>query len=154
MDWITESLGLGSWYDCQDHPYLQEQGVEAILQLYGPDPRPDGFPFARASLQLSVVDARPLPVTVLQEGVAFIREQRRQERKVLVACAAGMSRSASFLAAYLHEEGMDLAEAYLAIRAKRRIIPHPKVIQSLVDHYALAVTAQEIMVRLVKERPR
>ena len=154
MDWITEGLGLGSWYDCQDHAYLQEQGVESILQLYGPDPCPDGFPFARASLQLNVVDARPLPTLVLQAGVAFIREQRRQGRNVLVACAAGMSRSPSFLAAYLHEEGMDLAEAYLAIRARRSIIPHPKVIQSLVDHYRLPITTQEIMVRLVRERPR
>ena len=153
MDWITDGIALGSWTDACDHRYLEQQGIEAVLQLYGPEPCPDGFPFAKEFLQLDVRDARPLAPEMLRRGVDFIRAQREMNRPLLVCCGAGMSRSPTFLAAYLHEEGLDLLEAYRTIQARRRnISPHPELLDSLVEFYGLPVTGRELLVALVRAR--
>src|SRR5947207_8004558 len=106
MNWITESIALGGWYDAVDTPGLQREGIAAVLQIHDPEAPPDDFPWAEAALTLGVADGRPLREETLRRGVDFIREQQASGRKLLVACSAGRSRSAAFLAAYLHEEGM------------------------------------------------
>jgi len=153
MDWVAEGIAIGGWYDAQDHRALEEAGIRAVLQLYGPDSCPEGFPFAQAVGQIRVLDAAPLPPELLRQGVEFIREQRREGRAVLVCCAAGLSRSPTFVAAYLHEEGMDLTEAYASIRARRGgIIPHPELVRSLIEHYSLATSPRELLGALLRRK--
>jgi protein-tyrosine phosphatase len=55
---------------------------------------------------------------------------------MLVCCGAGMSRSPVFVAAFFHEEGMELDAAFELIRERRPIIrPHPRLVRSLESHY-------------------
>jgi hypothetical protein len=153
VNWVAEGIAVGGYADTLDHAALQAVGIEAVLQFHGRDPCPDGFRFAGAYLQLPVEDARRLPPEWLRQGVDFITEQRGLGRNVLVACSAGLSRSPTFVAAYLHEQGMDLAEAYLMIQAGRRsIMPHPELLRSLVSYYGLSTSAEELLVALVKAR--
>lgn len=57
----------------------------------------------------------------LKAGIEFI-DQNVKDKKVLVHCMAGISRSPSMTIAYLMSKGMSLAEAYWFVRDKRNII--------------------------------
>ena len=94
------------------------------------------FPIPVKVLQLPVRDREPLPPELLRRGVDFVREQRRSGKQILVACGAGISRSPTFVAAYLHEEGMDLLTAFQAVLARRpNARPHRHLVGALLDYY-------------------
>lgn len=153
MDWVADGIALGGLREAQDHPRLQREGVTAVLQLYGPDPCPDGFPFAAAVLQLQVIDGKPLPGALLRQGIGFITEQRCQGRGVLVTCGQGVSRSAAFAAAYLGSQGMDIKEAVLSIQRRRPcVLPHPELLRSLLEQFPAPYPHQDLLVALVRQR--
>lgn len=153
MDWVADGIAIGSAYDTSDPADLERAGIEAVLQLYGPEPFPTALPFAAAVQHLFVVDGEPLAIARLCEGVEFIRAQRALGRRILVACGAGISRSPTFVAAYLHETGMDLLDAFGSIMQRRpQVLPHPELLRSLVAHYQLSVTAETLLVALVRMR--
>jgi protein-tyrosine phosphatase len=74
--------------------------------------------------------------------VDFVRARKAEERKVLVACGAGISRSVSFsIAALKEEEGLSLLDAYAAIRAVHPdALPHPALWESLRQYYGESTT--------------
>jgi hypothetical protein len=78
MDWVAEGIAIGGRRDALDHASLKAAGIEAVLQLYGPERESLEFPFASAVCCLFVIDGEPLPLAVLREGVRFIRAQREQ----------------------------------------------------------------------------
>lgn len=154
MDWITEGLAIGGWYDGRNAPLLEREGILAVLQLHGQEGG-DEYPGVAAVLQIQQEDGRPLPHEALRRGVAFIREQRGLGRPVLVQCGAGMSRSVTFALAYLHTEGMDLQDAIrLITRRRRQALPHVILLQSLIDCYGADVKPGELLTVLLKERKR
>jgi len=69
----------------------------------------------------------------LPEALNFIHSELEQGHTVLVHCAAGISRSASVVIAYLMmTRGMTLAEAYQYVKSRRPIVePNPGFIQQL-----------------------
>jgi len=77
-----------------------------------------------------ILHARDEPDTVLsghfERAHRFIQKAHEQDKKVLVHCLAGISRSATIMAAHLIlEHGIDDGEALLRIRRKRaRIAPN------------------------------
>ena len=153
MDWVAEGIAVAGWRDAVDQTALEAAGLEAVLQLYEPGGVPQGFRFARWVLQLPLRDAEPIPPALLRKGVEFITGQRSAGRRVLVTCAAGLSRSPTLVAAYLHEQGMDLLSAYQCIQQHRPgIVPHPLLVQSLVDYYGLPTPAPWIVVSLQRSR--
>ena len=155
MDWVVDGIAIGGMSDAIDHSRLQEAGIEAVLQLYGAERERIGFPFPAEVLQLPVMDRGSLPPPLLRQGVEFIRRQRTQERKILVTCGAGISRSPTFVAAYLHEEGADLLEAYLRIiRVRPQTRPHRALLRSLVEQYQLSNSAEEQLMMLSRGRQR
>lgn len=112
------------------------------------------FQVPLASLGFSaVVDLRDGDVSPAREGVEVLRVANRDgdpwtreqvlgildfiarhiaDGKVLVACAAGMSRSASIVVGYLVRSGWDVAEAFDEVRRSRpRIMPVPKMLDSV-----------------------
>jgi protein-tyrosine phosphatase len=138
VDWVTEGIALGGMQDALDFQRLEEEGVEAVLQLYGHEREKIGFVLPVDVLQLCVEDRRPLPVEALRQGVEFIRFHRLAGRSILVCCGAGISRSPTFAAAYLHEAGMDLREALRLIRSRRpQARPHREMLRSLAEFYRL-----------------
>jgi hypothetical protein len=155
MDWIVEGIALGNWQDARAHDVLQANGIRAVLQIYGPDASPPGFPFAEASLQLEAPDAIPLPHVRLRKGVEFIQLQREVGRPILVCCSAGLSRSPCFVAAYLHATGHHLPDAFRTILAARSgILPHPAVLRSLIQYCAAELSPAELLAAIVREKTR
>jgi hypothetical protein len=94
------------------------------------------------SRYLPVEDGEPLPVEFLEEGIAFIKDQKERGHNILVACGAGISRSAAFSIAALHEiEGMDLLHAFQLVKAVREIaLPHPAIWDSLCAYYHVTIS--------------
>jgi protein-tyrosine phosphatase len=83
----------------------------------------------------------------LEQGVAFIREQRAVGNRVLVACGAGINRSSAFCTAALkEEEGLSLFEAFKEVKKKHaESMPHEPVWVSLCNHYEEKTSYLEIM---------
>jgi len=153
MDWVADDIAVGSFRDASDFAALQEAGVEAILQLYWHAHERCDFPLPVDVLPLLVEDRAPLVDEALSEGVGFITAQRQAGRRVLVTCGAGRSRSPSFVAAYLHEQGMDLTEAFAQIARRRpETRPHRKLVQSLIAHYELDLEASDLLAALARLR--
>ncbi len=151
MDWITDDLalaGVGDW-----PASFPEAGIEAVLQIYWPDAENPPVPDCAEVLHLPFDDGKPVASEILRRGAALIREQRARGRKVLVTCGRGMSRSPTVLAAYLHEEGAGLEEAFRTLLACRAcVLPHPEMVQSLVECYGTRERAEVVLAGLVRAR--
>ena len=89
MDAVRSWLIIGDYRDTKDLALIQAYKIEAILQLAAPVEHPNV-----ELLYLPVDDGHPLPFDALREGVAFVRSHKAQGHNVLVACGAGVSRSA------------------------------------------------------------
>ena len=98
------------------------------------------------SLYLAVEDGEPLPREMLAQGVEFMKAQKAAGQTILVACGAGISRSATFAVAALKEiEGIGLREAmHIVKQAHPESMPHFHLWQSLCDYYNEAVPWIEI----------
>jgi Dual specificity phosphatase, catalytic domain len=153
MDMVVDGIWIGGRRDALDHAHCQTTGIEAVLQLYGPEPEALAFPFAREVRSLFVIDGEPLPASALSAGVGFIQAQRAQGRRLLVTCGAGQSRSAVFVAAHLYEQGTELLEAFSTLMSRRpQILPHPVLLRSLVNYYRLSTPPEALLVALVKRK--
>lgn len=152
MDWVADGIALGGIRDLMDFGLLLEQEIDAVLQLCGRD-SPVDFPFSLTLLALPVEDGKPLPEEMLRRGVRFIRKQRQSGASVLVACGAGVSRSPTFVAAYLHEEGMDLQVAFLQLMSHRPgVRPHPAMFRSLCEIYGIPGEPMQLLADLLRGR--
>lgn len=129
---IRPWLFLGKHQETRYLPLLQTQGVEAMLQFAEKVEYP-----TIQSLYLPIEDGIPLSQEVLQQGIAFMRTHHEQGKKILVSCGAGISRSVTFIIAFLKEtEELSLMEAYQTVlKAHPGALPHPKLWQSLCSYY-------------------
>lgn len=89
------------------------------------------------SLHLAAEDGCPLSSADFERGINFVLQNHQQDRKVLIACGAGISRSVIFAIAALREtEGTPLLTAYQEIvNAHIAALPHPVLWKSLCAHY-------------------
>ena len=129
---IRPWLHIGKFVETLDVDLLQAHQIGAMLQLAESVPQ-TGI----ASRFVHVEDGEPLPTALLREGVDFVRLQKSLGRNVLVACGAGISRSATFaLAALKEEEGLGLLKAFNEVKARHALAqPHPELWQSLCGYY-------------------
>ena len=144
MNEIRPWLYLGKLRETLSHDYLRAYGIGAMLQLCRKVVQP-----GIETLFLEVEDGEPLPKDKLMEGIRFVRAQKTNGHKVLIACGAGISRSASFATAVLREEeNLCLIDAYRQVRAVHPDArPHPRLWQSLCEHYSEDVPFLEILKR-------
>ena len=148
MDKIRDWLYIGNSRDTQDLAALEGSGIGAVLQLAGASPQKGIVTYL-----LPVEDGEPLGASVLREGLAFVANQRHQNKRVLIACAAGVSRSATFTVAALKEaEHASLLDALSAVvSAHPETLPNPILWRSLCDFYAEPFALNE-MVRVCRPR--
>ena len=142
MDQIRTWLYIGSYRDTKNPSYLTLKSIAAMLQLAELVEQP-----GITSLYLPVEDLAPIPFDLLEKGVAFIREQKRLEHRILVACGAGINRSSSFCAAALkEEEGLSLFEAFKEVKRKHaESMPHEPVWVSLCNYYKESTPYLDVM---------
>ncbi|MBK9926661.1 MAG: dual specificity protein phosphatase family protein [Anaerolineales bacterium] len=132
MDEIRPWLFIGNIRDTANKSNLAHKSIQAILQLAMEVDYP-----GITCLYLPVEDFAPVEFDMLEKGVAFIREQKRLGKRILVACAAGINRSSSFCAAILkEEEGLTLFDALKEVKKKHsESMPHEPVWESLCQYY-------------------
>lgn len=148
MDQIRPWLFIGKYRETLNKSYLNHKSIRAMLLLAEPVEQP-----GIVSLYLPVADVAPVSHKHLRRGVDFINEQRQIGNRVLVACGAGINRSAAFSAAALKEaEGMTLLDALKEVkRCHPESMPHEPVWISLCNYYDEKTSYLEVM-RLGFER--
>ncbi len=142
MDEIRPWLYIGKLRDTLHTSYLHSKSINAMLQLAENVEQP-----GITSLFLPVEDFAPLNFKFLEQGVAFIREQKRLGKRVLVACGAGINRSSTFCTAALkEEEGLSLIEAFKEVKKRHpESMPHDPVWESLCNYYEEKTPYIEVM---------
>lgn len=132
MNSIRDWLYIGKYRDTLDSTLLATHKIGAMLQLAEAVKHPD-----IESLYLPVDDGIPIADHYLQQGIDFVLAQKRLGRKVLVACGAGMSRSAAFaLAALKEDESLGLLAARHDVKSHHPdTLIHPALWESLCAFY-------------------
>lgn len=117
---VAPAVFLGRAPLAGDEPFLRAAGIRAVLDVTAEFPATAWARGEVAYRNLPVLDATPPPVEVLREGVRWLAEQAA-EGPVLVHCALGYQRSATFAAAYLLAAGLadSPAAAEAALRRAR-----------------------------------
>jgi protein-tyrosine phosphatase len=142
MDQIRPWLFIGNYRDTLQNSYLHAKSINAMLQLAGEVEQPGIL-----SLYLPVEDFAPLRFDLLEQGITFIREQKELGHRVLVACAAGISRSSSYCtAAIMDDEGLGLFDAFKQVKkAHPESLPHEPVWESLCKFYGEKISYLDVM---------
>ncbi len=138
-------LYAGKFRETQDLSLLRQHSIAAMLQLAESVEQPH-----IVSLYVPVEDGDPIPPAALRQGVDFVRSQKALGNTVLIACGAGISRTATFVIAVLkEEEHLSLLEAFRQLRAGHGgAIPHPTLWESLCEYYGEDVPYSKLMENL------
>jgi len=142
MDQIRPWLFIGKYRDTLQPAYLRSKSIQAMLQLAIKLEQP-----GITSLYLPVEDFAPLNLDLLEQGVSFIREQKKLGNPMLVACWAGINRSSTFCTAALkEEENLSLFDAFKEVKkAHPESMPHEPVWDSLCRYYGEEIPYLDIM---------
>jgi len=129
---IRPWLVLGKYQETLNRSLLQAQTIGAMLQ-FAEQVEHLGIP----TLYIPLEDGKLIAKEIFQKGIAFILTHYRQEKKILVSCGAGISRSVTFIIAALKEtEDITLLDAYqIVLNVNPKALPHPVVWQSLCAFY-------------------
>ncbi len=132
MDPIRPWLYIGKYRETLNHRLLNVNGIQAMLLLAELIQHP-----GITSLYLPVQDFAPIPPNLLRQGIDFVRAEKAQAQRVLIACGAGINRSSAFAVAVLkEEESLGLLDAFRAVkRCHAEAMPHPPVWESLCSYY-------------------
>lgn len=116
--------------------------IKGVLQLEDPQEIPEVH-----SLYLPIKDGAPLAEEDFWRGIQFILLEHQLNRNVMIACAAGISRSVTFAIAVLKEtEDLTLLEAYRQIvLGDAAALPHPVLWESLCRIYNLDIPYIEVL---------
>ncbi|MEW5959543.1 MAG: dual specificity protein phosphatase family protein [Chloroflexota bacterium] len=132
MNRVRPWLYIGKYRETLNRRLLAVNQIEAMLQLAESVQQP-----GITSLYLPVEDFQPLRPDLLRQGVDFVRAEKGEGRRVLVACGAGINRSTAFTVAVLkEEERLSLLDAFRLVKHRHPpAMPHPPVWLSLCDYY-------------------
>ncbi|EPS42189.1 hypothetical protein H072_3863 [Dactylellina haptotyla CBS 200.50] len=146
MNEIAPGLYLGDIFAARNASYLRENGVTSILSIARgslallngtfADETSSGQPFRHLQIELDDLPQERL-LEYLEEGVQFIDGtlgDQDKGGKILVHCMQGISRSCSFVVAYLiWKDGITLGEALAQVQEKRKARPNAGFYRQLVD---------------------
>ncbi len=143
IDRVIPGLYISGARAVYQAPALRKAGITRVLKLYeGPPDWPPDFHVCDNPLE----DGAPIPSYILSAGVAFIHQSMAAGEKVLVTCGAGISRSSTFVLAYLVESGYDLRDAWQLLRQRHPpAYPAFALWESLLAYYNLPYTLRDIL---------
>jgi hypothetical protein len=146
---VTPLLFIGGTGLVHAADWLRTEGISHVLKLYDGDPY---WPSDFTVFEIPIDDGVYITKETMKSGVDFIRRQIEADQKILVMCGLGISRSATFVLAYLLEQGYDLREAFCLLRTVRpQAWPARELWLSLISHYSTPYTIHEIMVWAIEK---
>ncbi len=142
VDYVADGVYISSVRAQNVIGAIRRAGIQHVLKLYFYEPH---WPSDFTVCEVPIIDGEFIRPENIERGVAFIREQVDAERPVLVQCGAGISRSSTFVLAYLIESGRDLPDAFTLLKEHHPIAsPLPAMWQSLIDYYDLPYSMGDI----------
>jgi hypothetical protein len=160
VDHVIDGVYIGGFRATKCTAELRQAGVTSVLKLYesafwkgdfttqavveASTPHrdwPEDFLVCENVLQ----DGEPIAPPVLRRGVDFVKTQVAADKPVLVVCGAGISRSSTFVLAYLIERGFKLPDAFaLLVKQHQAADPHPEMWNSLFEYYRLNYDLEDV----------
>ena len=142
MDQIRPWLYIGTLQDSKNYSYLKQNSIGAILQLEESVEHED-----ITSLYIPIQDNAPVHFSKFQKGLEFIKEQKVLDKRILVACRWGVSRSSTFcIAALKTEERLSLYEAFKEVNKSRsQAMPDLTIWESLCSFYDEKASHRELL---------
>ncbi len=136
LNYIIDGIYLGSEYAATDLELLNRHQITAVLSLQAEISYSHLYPKHFLYKNFPLHDGEVIDSYVFEGALAFIRQAQNENRKILVHCAAGVSRSPSIVAAYLmKKKGMNPLEALEFLREKRPVVqPAVECFLSAVDY--------------------
>ncbi|EMD49509.1 leucine rich repeat and phosphatase domain containing protein [Entamoeba histolytica KU27] len=134
FDKIIDNLYLGSYANAHNKNYLQKMGITHILTI---GPLQPMFPELFTYKQINIDDSVKEDISIyFEECFQFIEQARNSGGAVLVHCAAGISRSASIVIAYLMKKNQWTYEySYKYVLERRPIIcPNSSFMKQLKEY--------------------
>lgn len=134
MSKITNLLYVGNYGNAAHLLDENLEGIRAVLNVSTEPPYQHHRDIQYRDVPFH--DGYEIPLHEFSEALAFLRFQHELGHKTLVHCAAGISRSPSVVAAFLHHsKQFDLDLAFNLIRKCRSIVqPHPLIVRSIKKH--------------------
>jgi len=132
MEQLRDWLFIGNYHDLKLIKNRGTNDIDSILNLAEPVEITQ-----KKTLYLNVEDGVPIKEEDAIIGTEFLLDQYYLEHKILVACGAGISRSATFCVLIIKEiEKLSLLEAYKSIKSKYvKAMPHPALWKSVCEFY-------------------
>lgn len=129
---IRDWMYVGKFAHTRNRDYLDQKGIQAMLQLADHVPQ-----LGIQTLHLDVKDGEALPHDLLKQGVEFVKDQKADGQRILVACGAGISRSVVFaMAVLMEEENLSIFDAFREVRRKHpHAEPHYELLISLAAYH-------------------
>jgi hypothetical protein len=121
MNWIDETIAIGSWMDARCVRNLKREKIDLIID-------------SRTLFFRKPGTLRNEPrIDMLEKAVEMLIELSSLKAKVLVFCRHGKDRSPFLVMVYLSKkDGVSCDEAYQRIKSKRRrTIYHPEWVKML-----------------------
>lgn len=124
---------------------LRRAGIRHVLALYQDEAGSVRWPADFTVLHNGIQDSMPVPAMYLRSGVDFVHRAAAAGENVLVCCWAGISRSSTFVLAYLIETGFDLPDAWYLLSSRHTDAwPAMELWQSLLEYYQLPYTLADV----------
>lgn len=123
---------------------FRKLNITHVLRLHNPEVE---WPKDLVVFDNRLDDSTFAPKERLDRGVAFVKEQRAAGNNVLIACWEGVSRSSTFVLAYLVDAlGYDLRDAWRTLKTRhRKAWPARELWASLLTHYESPYTLADVM---------
>ena len=136
MDFVLDNIAIGSYEDAINLSALEDHDITAVLDLTIETSY--SLPPSILKLKVPMEDCMPMNHEHIRMALRWLRAVA-EERKVLVHCLAGISRSTTMVLCYLYEEhGLSFQDGYTLVKSKRdRAQPHPALLESVQAYYNL-----------------
>lgn len=133
MTKVSEELFLGSLDDADQLALRNPQKIKTVVILCAD--KPESISKGMRYVHIPVSDVRPIPRALFDSVMSAIEDGIKVGR-VLVCCGAGMSRSPSLLAAYLHRtEFLRFDDALEHLTKLRPVVsPSNVLVRSIKEH--------------------
>lgn len=134
---LSEYLYLGDQNDVATPGRLESVGIGAVCNLTEvTDELAQEWKDEDRYLRLNQGDGMPISVATITEFLAWMITQRTSNRKVLLHCAAGVSRTSAFAILWLIFSGFSWDEAEAMVKAARPIIsPNPVLKECILAYF-------------------